>query len=169
MGLFTDKDWKKRKEAGDTVEALLREANMRIEANGINDLMTALKNGMKDPNKAVVKVYINLLGLLADALGPNVKTFTKKCFVPMLGNLSDKQSLVRADVVAAMNKWSEQIGAEVVIPVLCGLCKTENPELRGEGLKWVLQHKDSIKEADTSNIIEPLVACLSDKSKAIRE
>jgi len=73
MALFTDRDWKKRKEAGDTVEALLREANMRIEANGINDLMTALKNGMKDPNKAVVKVYINLLGLLADALGPNVK------------------------------------------------------------------------------------------------
>ncbi len=31
---------------------------MRIEANGLNELMDALKNGMKDSNKAVVKKYI---------------------------------------------------------------------------------------------------------------
>jgi len=87
----------------------------------------------------------------------------------MLANLSDKQALVRNDVVAAINKWSEQIGPEVVIPLLCGMCKTENPELRGEGLKWTLQNKEAIKEADTSSMIEPLISCLSDKSKAIRE
>ena len=87
----------------------------------------------------------------------------------MLANLSDKQALVRNDVVASMNKWSEAIGAEVVIPILAGICKTENPELRGEGLKWILQNKEAIKDADTSGMTEPLVSCLSDKSKAIRE
>lgn len=68
---------------------------MRIENNGLNELMEQLKNGMKDPNKAVVKVYIQLLGLLAEAIGPAVKQYVKKCFVPMLTNISDKQSLVR--------------------------------------------------------------------------
>ena len=80
---------------------------MRIENNGLVGLMDCLKNGMKDPNKAVVKVFINLLGLLAEAIGSGVKQYGKKCFVPMLANLSDKQSLVRADVVAAINKWSD--------------------------------------------------------------
>jgi hypothetical protein len=73
MEQFKNKDWKIRKKAGDDVEALLREAKMRIECNGLNELMDAMKNGMKDPNKAVVKVYISLLGLLAEAIGPNVK------------------------------------------------------------------------------------------------
>lgn len=63
---------------------------MRIEVNGLNELMDALKNGMKDSNKAVVKKYIQLLGVMAEAIGPAVKTYIKKCFIPMLNNLSDK-------------------------------------------------------------------------------
>jgi hypothetical protein len=33
----------------------------------------------------------------------------------MLFNLSDKQSLVRDEVIACMNQWSEAIGPETVI------------------------------------------------------
>lgn len=33
----------------------------------------------------------------------------------MLNNLTDKQSLVRSDVVTAMDKWGEHVGIEVVI------------------------------------------------------
>ena len=73
MEQFKHKDWKIRKKAGDDVEAILREAKMRIECNGLNELMDAMKQGMKDPNKAVVKAFIILLGLLADALGPAIK------------------------------------------------------------------------------------------------
>lgn len=58
MEQFKSKDWKIRKKAGDDVEAILKEAGMRIESAGINDLMGALKNGMTDPNKAVVKAFI---------------------------------------------------------------------------------------------------------------
>jgi hypothetical protein len=104
---FKNKDWKIRVKGGEDVEAILRDAKMRIEANGLNELMDALKNGMKDSNKAVVKKYIQLLGTMAEAIGPDVKQFIKKCFVPMLNNLSDKQSLVRADVIASVEKWAE--------------------------------------------------------------
>jgi hypothetical protein len=46
---------------------------MRIEPNGLNELMENIKNLMKDPNKAVVKVFISLLGLLAEAIGNPIK------------------------------------------------------------------------------------------------
>lgn len=95
MEQFKNKDWKIRKKAGEDVEAILREAKMRIECNGLGPLMDALKNGMKDPNKAVVKSFISLLGLIAEAVGPAIKQYTKKSFVPLLSNLSDKQALVR--------------------------------------------------------------------------
>lgn len=58
MEQFKNKDWKIRVKGGEDVEAILRDAKMRIEANGLNELMDALKNGMKDSNKAVVKKYI---------------------------------------------------------------------------------------------------------------
>lgn len=70
---FKNKDWKIRVKGGEDVEAILRDAKMRIEVNGLNELMDALKNGMKDANKAVVKKYIQLLGTMAEAIGPDVK------------------------------------------------------------------------------------------------
>jgi len=88
--------------------------------------------------------------------------------VPLLFNLSDKQSLVRADVVECMNKWAEAIGAEPVITWTCNQLETENPELREEGLKWILAHKDGVKGADHTLMVKPLVDCLLDKVSKIR-
>jgi hypothetical protein len=65
---------------------------------------------MSDANKSVLKTYVQLLGLLVEALGPGAKTIAKRLLPPMLNNLSDKQSLVRQDIVAAMDKWAEHIG-----------------------------------------------------------
>jgi hypothetical protein len=81
----------------------------------------------------------------------------------MLFNLSDKQQLVRSDVIVAMDKWSEAIGPSLVAQYTCIQLETENPELRDEGLKWLLAHKDGIKGADHSLLVKPLVDCLTDK------
>ena len=45
----------------------------------------------------------------------------------------------------------------------------ENPEARSEGLKFIMLHESSIKDAETKEMVKPLVACLTDKAKAIRE
>jgi len=52
-------------------------------------------------------------------VGAPIKTYLKKCFEPMIFNLSDKQTLVRADAIEATNKWAEAIGNESVITLLC--------------------------------------------------
>ena len=70
---FKHKDWKIRKKAGEDTEQILKDAKMRIENNGLVGLMDALKNGMKDPNKAVVKVFITLIGNMAEAVGSSIK------------------------------------------------------------------------------------------------
>ena len=63
----------------------------------------------------------------------------------MLENLSDKQSLVRADVVTAMDKWAEHCGAELIISIGGPLVSLDNPELRTEMLGWIIKNKDSFK------------------------
>lgn len=90
VGQYDHKDWKVRKKLSDEVEAILKEAGNRIEPNGLNDLMEVMKKAMKDPNKAVVRAYVALSGLLAEAVGSPINKYRKKCFVPMLANLSDK-------------------------------------------------------------------------------
>lgn len=166
---FKHKDWKIRKKGVEDIEGILRDAKMRIENSGLNDLMDAVKNGLKDSNKAVVKPMINLCGLLAEALGKDIRVYTKKIFVPMLNNLSDKQSLVRSECLPTINKWADAVGPELVINKLMEVLMVENPESRGESFKWILEHIDDVPNADTSVMIKPLISCLTDKLKATRE
>jgi hypothetical protein len=89
----------------------------------------------------------------------------------MLQNLADKQSLVRADVITAMDKWAEQCGAELVISLGGPTVSLENPELRTEMLGWIIKNKEAIKLCPAEALKEmtkPLVECLSDKAPAIR-
>jgi hypothetical protein len=57
----------------------------------------------------------------------------------MLATLADKQSLVRGDAVACMDKWAEHVAPEVIINNVAPLLTTENPELRTEALKWIIK------------------------------
>ena len=68
-----------------------------------------------------------------------------------------------------MNKWADAIGPEKVINHLGEVIAVENPEARTEGLKWIALHESSVPSSDTASLVKPLVACLTDKSKAIRE
>jgi hypothetical protein len=124
---------------------------------------------MKDPNKAALKSFIQMLGLLADCLGEDIKKYTKKCLVPMLDNISYKDTLVRQNVVTSMNKWAEAIGAHNVINQLGPVILDPNPEARSEGMTWILKNTSSVTESDMPSLIKPLLACLNDKSKALRD
>jgi hypothetical protein len=87
----------------------------------------------------------------------------------MLSNLSDKQILVREEVIKCMNKWSDAIGPEKIINHLADLVAIENPEGRNAGLTWIMLHESSVAQADAESLVKPIVACLSDKAKPIRE
>ncbi len=89
----------------------------------------------------------------------------------MLQNLADKQSLVRADVVTAMEKWAEHCGADLVITIGGPMVSQENPELRTEMLGWVIKNKESLKQCTPDvhkELVKPFVECLSDKTPSIR-
>ena len=68
----------------------MTEANKNIKIDGLNDLFEIVKNAMKDPNKTVAKEFMKLSGFLAEACGPDIKKYIKKCLVPLILNCSDK-------------------------------------------------------------------------------
>ena len=73
--MCSDNNWKARKEAADKVEEICKAANMRIKPDGLNELMEEVKKRMTDANKAVLKAYIQLMGVLVEALGPAAKQY----------------------------------------------------------------------------------------------
>ena len=95
VAMFKSADWKVRKQAADKVEEMLKAANMRIQPTGLNELMDNMKLRMVDPNKAVLKSYLQLIGVVVQALGANAKQYAKKLLPAVLQNLADKATLVR--------------------------------------------------------------------------
>lgn len=165
---FTEADWKLKVKGCEAVQAILREAQMRIQPDGIGDLMEQLKVNQKASNKAVLKQVILLMGSMAEATGPPILKYNKKCFLPLLAFLGDKAALMRADVVATANKWSEAIGPEHVINNMCTLLTDGNPEMRTECLKWISENKAAIAKCEHQPMIKPLIMCLTDRSGPIR-
>ena len=68
-----DTNWKVKKEGYDWVEEVINEANQRILPNGLNELFGALKAGLVDKNKNVLKTCLGLISKIAKALGPGAK------------------------------------------------------------------------------------------------
>ena len=48
------------------------------------------------------------MGSMAEAVGPPIAKYNSRCFKPLLAMLGDKAALMRADVIATANKWSEE-------------------------------------------------------------
>jgi hypothetical protein len=52
-------NWQNRKEALEALDNLLSQHKNRVQLNGLNELITNLKNKISDSNKQVTKVAIN--------------------------------------------------------------------------------------------------------------
>ena len=130
--------------------------------------MEQLKVNQKASNKAILKQVILLMGSMAEAVGQPIQKYNGKCFKPLLSFLGDKAALMRADVVATANKWSEAIGAEIVINNMCTYLEAGNPEMRNECLKWICENKAAIAKCEHQLMVKPLLMCLTDRSGPIR-
>ena len=164
-----DGNWKVRKEGLDEFEAILEASKMRIYPNGLEGVAKAISQRILDANKSLVRQSLLLSAKLATALGGESKNFTRQLLPNILSCLGDKQNLLRADAVTAVNKWAEEAGTELVISFMAAPLAQENPEQRTELLNWLLDHKDKFKEVDMKVFIQPTLSCLQDKSAPIRQ
>ena len=166
-----DGKWPLKKETLEQLEKLLNDNNMRILPNGLNEIVIALKNKLNDGNKNLIKLIIQFITKLVEALGSNAKMFIKTLIPDILANLSDKQSLLRDDVIKCLDKWVEFVGIESLFPFFPTCLKLENFELRTDLLKFLIKHKSGFnKYHDMSNkdLVHAITSCHLDKALSIR-
>lgn len=162
-------NWKTKKEGYDRVEEVIADAKYRILPDGLSDLFGALKAGLVDKNKAVLKTCLQLIAKIAKALGPGAKMYNKKVMNPVLQIFADKDKLVRSCTVDAVESWKEAVGAETIINIIGAHIQPDNPEMRTCLLKFMIDNKEAIDKAELDPLVKPLIDCLTDKTPEIRK
>ena len=92
MPLMNDNsNWQKRKESAEAIMALVNDNFGRVTITCMNDLMNNLKNRINDPNKNIIKTFMQLAGVLFPILSErDLKMFTKIYITVLADGLSDK-------------------------------------------------------------------------------
>jgi hypothetical protein len=85
-------DWQKRKESAEAITAVISN-NMEAKINStvLFDLLNTLKTRIADPNKNIVKYFVQLSGLLFETMSDrDIKNNAKNFLCALADGLSDK-------------------------------------------------------------------------------
>ena len=164
--------WIEKKEACETIEKILNDANMKILPNGLNDLFNLIKTKLSDGNKNLVKILISLLNKFIQCLKKEFKPWTKIIALSLIPNLSDKNQAIKNECQLCFEKWVECVGIETLVIYFPQFLKNENVEIRIEIMKFIKKYNDKFSKNIAENVykelIDSLLICLQDRSNNVR-
>ena len=163
--------WPEKKNAIEQIEVLISQANHNIISKGLNDLFLSMKNILKDGNKNIVKLSINLVSEFLDALslGTNIKTFVNIIISSLVSNFAESKNSIKDLSLNCVNKIIGLIGIDSIINDLIAHLKIDNNDIKNEVLNIFLNNKDKIiNQKDNKDLIYQLINCLLDKNINIR-
>ena len=169
---ISDGKWAEKKDACEQIEKILKESNMKILPNGLKELMELIRKKLTDGNKNIVRMMINLLGQLIEALKHHFKQWTKNIALNLIPNLSDKNQIFRNEIQICFDKWVQFVGLDTLIIYFPPFLKQENIEIRNEIFIFIKKYKEKFtKEIGVpvfKDMEENLLLCLQDKNVNIR-
>ena len=162
--------WQIKKEVIEQIDSIINSVQRRILPNGLGELIGILKQKLKDSNKNIVRIFIQFISKLSDDLGNGIKVYIKTLINPILRNVSDKNNLLREDVVKCIEKFINIIGFDYISFAIPQFLNEENYEMRFELLKILTKNKGifSNKLDNIKDYISPIISCILDKSPIIR-
>ena len=169
---ISDGKWADKKDACEKIEKVLEESNMEILPNGLNELMNLIKKKLADRNKNVVRMMVNLLTQLIEALKQGFNQWSKYIALNLIPHLSDKNQVLRNECQICFSKWVEYVGFDSLIIYFPQFLKNGNVEIRTEIMNFIKTYKDKFnKEIGVlvfKEMIENLLLCLQDRTSSVR-
>ena len=169
---ISDGKWAEKKDACEQIEKILIDSNMKILPNGLNDLMNLIKKKLMDGNKNIVRMMVNLLTQLIEALKQGFKQWSKYIALNLIPNLSDKNQILRNECQICFDKWVECVGFDSLIIYFPSFLKNDNVEIRTEIMNFIIKYKNKFnKEIGISvfkEMVPNLLLCLQDRSSSVR-
>ncbi|KAG2368513.1 armadillo-type protein [Suillus spraguei] len=165
--------WKARKEALETLQALLDQgANKRLKPT-IGEIAQVLKARVLDTNKAVQSLALDIVARIATGMGKPFEKQNKLFVVPVATVLSDQKAPIRAAAIqtlTAMATASE--GLDSMVHFLGTALEAVNPTQRASLLGWIadfLKDHPPTSSLDLSSWAATVVSCLDDRSADVRK
>ena len=169
---ISDGKWAEKKEACEQIEKILQESKMKILPNGLNDLMNLIKKKLTDGNKNIVRMMVNLLTELIEALKQGFKQWSKYIALNLIPNLSDKNTILRNECQICFDKWVEFVGFDTLIVYFPQFLKNDNLEIRTEIMNFINKYKNKFNKENGvpvfKEMTENLLLCLQDRSLSVR-
>ena len=97
-----------------------------------------------------------------------MKPHSKTLLLPIISNLSDKQTLIRNEAMTALDKFSNVVGSDIIINCMVSYLTEDSIELRKSIILWILNNPEGFKKSEIKNFVHPILHCLIDKNKEIR-
>ena len=164
--------WIEKKEACESIEKILNDANMKILPNGLNDFFSLIKTKLSDGNKNFVKILISLVIKFIQCLKKEFKPWTKMIAISLINNLSDKNLTIRNECQLCFEKWVEYVGIDTLVIYFPPFLKNENVEIRIEIMKFIKKYNEKLTKNIAENVykelIDGLLICLQDRSNNVR-
>lgn len=164
--------WNEKKEAIEFLHKLLDKCNNYISVNGLDNLFQLIKDKLKDGNKNLVKLIIELLSHFIEALGIQIKKYSKTIILSLLSNLSEKTPQVREECIKCIQKWTKCQNFEIFCAHFPKLLNNDNFEMRCSILDLLTENCDLITEQYNKTffdeLIKSILICLQDKTSTIR-
>jgi len=166
--------WNEKKEGIEFIHSILSKNKNHVLINGLQELIDLIIEKLSDSNKNLVRLMEELLSHLVEALGPQLKPYTKKIMNPLITNLSDKNSILRQECISCINKWISVIqNFEVIFILIPPFLLNDNYDMRNELLNLLINNIHLIKKQNIyighfDDLINSLLVCLQDKSLTIR-
>jgi cytoskeleton-associated protein 5 len=161
-------DWKVRKTGLDNFSSLLDASSMRISAEGIGEVVGALSERISDCNKSLVRLSLAVVGKLGAALGSEAPAMKKKVLSAVIQSLADKQSLVRQDGLASLDRWKENLKLEDILPFVAEAMTQDAPELLVSLCGFLAKQASELNLIGLQDIAVGIQFCLNHKALEIR-
>jgi len=165
--------WEEQKKAVNTIEKILEKSNMNIMPNGLDELMKHIKLILSESsNENFVILIISILTKLIISLKSRFKTWASGLSEILIKKLSSNNGKIKEECQKCFDKWVELYEFESLVNKLSVDLKNNNKNMRIEILKFFQKHISKYteinKEETFNNMIEPLLLCLNDSDKNIK-
>lgn len=120
MAKMNHSDWQKRKESAEAIIGLIS-SNMeaKISPPVLFDFLNTLKARIADPNKNIVKYFVQLTGLIFETMSDkDIKINARNFICALADGLSDKVQANRKEIAATINKLGGIYGKEQLLAIL---------------------------------------------------
>ena len=166
-------NWNQKKEAIDYIHKMLILSNNNISSDNLKDLFNIIKDKLKDGNKNLVKLILELLYHLIESIGKDINKYADYYMLPLLSNLSDKNINIREECLKCIKKLIELINFKIFcyhFPQL--IINENNNEMKNSILDLLIENSHLINKNYRENffneLINSLLICLQDRNQLIR-